>query len=121
MKIIDTIPYNQTKFKFISSHYNLHLQGLCIYKNEVCYFQTLEGDFNEEKDEWDESFCQIYKLSFKEKIKWLFRQKNSSGWLAIIGLILIEKQVKDHSITENRNGFTSFYSAYFINAGSTCS
>lgn len=51
MKLITTIPYSATNFKWVSNHYDLHLQGLCTYAGETCYFQTLEGDWNEEKDE----------------------------------------------------------------------
>lgn len=75
MKLIETIPYNQTKFKFISSHYDLHLRGLCVYNNTICYFSTIVGNYDEILDEWEESFCQIYKLSFKEKAHWLFKKK----------------------------------------------
>lgn len=75
MKLINTIPYGQTKFKWVSNHYDLHLQGLCTYNGKTCYFQTLEGDWDEEKDEWNESFCEIYKLSLREKWKWFWRQK----------------------------------------------
>jgi hypothetical protein len=75
MKLINTIPYNQTQFKFVSNHYDLHLEGLCTYKGETCYFQTLQGNWNEENDEWDQSFCEIYKLSIGEKWKWFWRKK----------------------------------------------
>ena len=75
MNLITTIPYNKTNFKFISNHYDLHLEGLCIYEGKTCYFKTLQGDWNEEKDNWDESFCEIYKFSLYEKWNWFWKQK----------------------------------------------
>ncbi len=74
MKLITTLPYSKTKFKFAANHYDLHLNGTCIYENKLCEFKTIVGDWNEEKDEWDESFCEIYTLTFFEKIEWIWRQ-----------------------------------------------
>lgn len=67
MKLITTIPYDETKFKHISNHYDLHLKGTCIYNNELCAFKAIKGDWNDELDNWDESFCQIYSLTKIEK------------------------------------------------------
>ncbi|MEO6305086.1 MAG: hypothetical protein ABIP51_18150 [Bacteroidia bacterium] len=75
MKLIDTISYSKIKVLFVSSHYDLHLEGLCRFNNKICLFKTLVGDYNEEKDDFDEFFCEIYELTFKEKIKKLFFKK----------------------------------------------
>jgi len=75
MKLLTTIPYNTTNFKWVSNHYDIHLDGLCIYNGQTCYFKTIEGNWNDEKDEPDESFCEIYSLSLIEKMKWFWRQK----------------------------------------------
>jgi hypothetical protein len=75
MKLITTIKYNEVDFKFISSHYDLHLDGTCLYNKKLCQFKTILGDWNKEKDEWEYDFCQIYELNLKEKIKWKLRQK----------------------------------------------
>ncbi len=74
MKKITSIPYFETKFIFVSDHYNLHLKGSCIYNNYLCEFKTIEGDYNEEEDKWDDSFCEIYKLNFLERLKWRWTQ-----------------------------------------------
>ena len=74
MKLIANISYSDMDFKFISDHYDLHLNGSCIYNNELCEFKTIVGDWNEDNDKWDEDFCDIYKLNFIEKFKWLYTQ-----------------------------------------------
>lgn len=66
-------------------------------------------------------FVRYTNCLLKKKLIGYLYKKSLSGWLVIIGLILIGKQVKDHSITENHSGFTSSYYACFINDGSTCS
>lgn len=66
-------------------------------------------------------FVRYTNCLLKKRLIGYLGKKSSSGWLAIIGLILIEKQVKDNFITENHSGFTSSYSACFINDARTCS
>lgn len=74
MKLIATIPYWETNFKWISGHWDLHLKGTCTYKGSLCEFKTIVGYYNEEIDDFDESFCEIYELSLFEKLSWLKRQ-----------------------------------------------
>lgn len=78
MKLINTIPYKETKFKFVSNHYDLHLHGTCTYKGELCEFRTVVGDPIESDDEndfgFEPDFCRIYKLTLRQKIHWLLRQ-----------------------------------------------
>lgn len=75
MELIATIPYDEVDFKFIINHYDLHLSGICRYNGKTCYFKTIEGEYNYEEDEWNESFCEIYKLTFREKWKYFWIRK----------------------------------------------
>ena len=74
MKKIAEINYRDVKFKFISNHWDFHLNGTCLYNDELCEFKSKYPDYNEELDEWDEIFVEIYSLTFREKSKWLLRQ-----------------------------------------------
>ena len=74
MKYLKTIPYCEVNFRFISNHYDLHIEGTCLYENEICYFFTHLPDYDEENDCWKEAFTMIYKLTTYEKVKWLLKQ-----------------------------------------------
>jgi hypothetical protein len=65
------IPYEEVQFYYISDHYDWHLNGLCIYEKNICEFKLEYPDWNEELDEYEPAFVDIYKLSWLEKIKWL--------------------------------------------------
>ena len=71
---IKTIQYDRVKFKYVSSHYDIHLNGTCIYEGSLCEFKCELPGYDEEKDEWEEAYAKIYKLDYKEKLKWLWRQ-----------------------------------------------
>jgi hypothetical protein len=76
MKIIKKIPYDQVNFLWVSSHWDYHLNGICIYDNELCEFKTEESEWDYERDDYKETFmCSIFKLNRKEKISWLLRKK----------------------------------------------
>jgi hypothetical protein len=77
--IIATIPYEEVCFKWVSHHWDINLNGICIYENELCEFETF---FVYDKDEEDEelqgdydAFVRIYKLNFLQKLKWLWRKR----------------------------------------------
>jgi hypothetical protein len=74
MKLLKTILYNDVRFRFISNHYDIHLYGTCIDNNRLCYFKTLDGVYDEEKDEWEDFRCEIYSLNILENIKWRWKQ-----------------------------------------------
>ena len=74
MKKIADINYENVEFRFISNHYDVHLNGTCIYNGELCEFKNQYPDFNEETDEWEEMIVEIYQLTFKEKFEWYKRQ-----------------------------------------------
>ena len=57
--------YNNVQFLFIQDHYDIHLKGLCIYKNKLCLFIT----------DYDTMVVSIYKLSLLEKFKYLTLKK----------------------------------------------
>lgn len=73
-ELIKTIPYNEVKFKWISNHYDVHLNGSCIFNGKLCEFENKLPGYNEDTDEWDEMFVKIYKLDFISKIKLYWRQ-----------------------------------------------
>ncbi len=77
MKIkIATVPYEELDFVWISNHWDIHLNGLCNYKNNLCEFKTKEGEYDWEKEEYIiPTTCDIYSLSLVEKIKWLSTKK----------------------------------------------
>lgn len=76
MKKIATIPYSEVKFKWISSHWDIHLKGLCVHGGEVCLFETQgEGGYWNDEDEWIEPLVDIYELSIGELVEWNARQR----------------------------------------------
>jgi hypothetical protein len=75
MKHITTIAYHKMDFVFISDHWDLHLVGTCFYEGNLCYFKTLDDDFEDEIVEDWETVCEIFALTFLEKIYWRWQQK----------------------------------------------
>jgi hypothetical protein len=74
MKKIADVNYNEVKFRFISDHYDVHLNGTCMYNGELCEFKNEYPEFDEETDEYEEMIVEIYQLTFKEKLIWYKRQ-----------------------------------------------
>lgn len=72
--LITTLPYNEVSFKFISNHYDVHLNGTCIYNRELCEFENKYPEYNEALDDWEEMFVKIYKLDFLHKLNWYLKQ-----------------------------------------------
>jgi hypothetical protein len=96
-KPITTLPYNEVKFKFITNHYDYHLDGSCIYENSICKFSCEYPQWNEDIDDYDEALVNIYKLSFFEKLKYIWKQ-----WL-------FEKCVGYHYSYKNGKRGKGFY------------
>ena len=96
-KKIDKILYEKVDFKWVGSHYDLHLNGTCYYNNEIHEFKTISGEWDDETDNWEDSYCEIYKLTLKEKLKWLYWQKKFE-WL-----------VGYHWTDDNRKKGVNFY------------
>jgi len=72
--ILALLPYDDVKFKFVSNHYDVHLEGTCVFENQLCLFKTIDRGWNKEKDEWYELFVEIHRLNWLEKIKWIWKQ-----------------------------------------------
>ncbi len=65
--------YDDMDFVWINSHWDVHLSGLCRENGKLCRFETDHDTIYQDDDE--NITCQIYSLSFKEKIIWLLRKK----------------------------------------------
>jgi hypothetical protein len=74
MKLIAKIPYNEVKFRWVSNHWDLHLEGTCTYNGKLHRFTTEEPDYDEELDEWETPYSEIFELTLFEKLKWLKTQ-----------------------------------------------
>jgi hypothetical protein len=72
MELITTIPYDEVDFNFISSHYDIHLHGTCIYKSDLCVFYT-HREYDDDMDDFIDTVS-IYKLTFIEKLRWELKQ-----------------------------------------------
>lgn len=72
MRHIATLPYDEIKFVWVSSHYDVHLSGLCKMGNTLFYFKTINHEEYFEEDQ--ELMCEIYDLLFTENIKWRLRK-----------------------------------------------
>ena len=84
MKIAE-IEYSDMEFIFVTHHWDWHLDGLCKFQNKLCRFYTKGGgwaggtpeQFEDDDYEpyWIEPICEIHTLSWREKLKWLYRKK----------------------------------------------
>jgi len=72
MRHIATLPYDEVNFVWVSSHYDVHLSGLCKMGNTLFYFKTINHESYFEDDE--ELMCEIYNLTFCESIKWKLKK-----------------------------------------------
>lgn len=93
---IDVVLYDEVTFNFVVDHWNHHLIGTCIYKNELCLFEATEPTYNHGKDEWDEFYAHIYSLTWWEKQKfkisqWLFEKCVGYHWSYKDGKKIAEK------------------------------
>jgi len=73
-ELIAEIPYEHVKFKYVSNHYDMHLNGTCIYDGEICEFVNPYPDYSEELDDLVYENVKIYRLGIAEKIKWIWKQ-----------------------------------------------
>jgi hypothetical protein len=65
---IAVVPYDDMEFIWISDHWDIHIKGLCKYKNRLSEFKIVDED-SETVDYF------VYSLGFIDKIKWLTRKK----------------------------------------------
>jgi hypothetical protein len=96
-ELIKTLPYDEVNFKWVSNHWDVHLNGLCTYNGELCEFENDYPEYDEEKDEWKEMLVRIYKLDLMSKLAWKKRQ-----WS-------FEKMVGYHWTYPQRKQGQSFY------------
>lgn len=68
--LIAKIPYSKVKFKWVSSHHDIHLMGTCFYKNNLCEFKT---ELSVDDDIYD-NIVKVYSLSPIEKLRWYYKQ-----------------------------------------------
>lgn len=65
------LKYDDVDFLWICDHWDIHLTGLCKYRNKICRFET-----DNDPEHWDAGIMvTIYKLTLAEKVKWLLRKK----------------------------------------------
>jgi hypothetical protein len=95
MKRIATLPYDEIKFVWVSSHYDVHLSGLCKMGNALFWFETLNHQNYFEDDE--QLVCNVYMLSFQEEIKLRMRK------------FFFEKMVGYHWSYPQRKEWARFY------------
>tara|TARA_Y100000310_G_scaffold331295_1_gene404595 strand:- start:143 stop:493 length:351 start_codon:yes stop_codon:yes gene_type:complete len=66
--------YEEVDFLWISSHWDIHLKGLCKERGKLCRFETDDELLGYEEND-KQTNVRIYDLSFLEKIKWIFNKK----------------------------------------------
>ena len=66
--LIKTLPYEKIDFRWINKHYDVHLNGSCMFNGSLHEF---ENDYPEENEEM---FVRIYKLDWLSKLKWYWKQ-----------------------------------------------
>ncbi len=85
---IATIPYDEVDFIWVTTHWDLHLNGICNYNGKICEFITTIGsghwkdEFIDDHEHYNyivdsPDMCEIYSLSESEKRRWL---KNKKEW-----------------------------------------
>lgn len=67
-KLIKTLPYNEVNFRWISNHYDVHLNGTCMINGSLHEF---ENDYPEEDEHM---LVRIYELDLISKLKWYWKQ-----------------------------------------------
>ena len=74
LRYITILPYEEVEFKWVSSHYDFHLEGTCIYRNNLCRFATEVVEVVEGLEIVGLLKVKIYPLNLIEKFKWRWRQ-----------------------------------------------
>ena len=74
-EFITTLQEQDVNFIWVSDHYDYHKNGLCLYRGKYCEFKGKEVEIKNNNYIFNNVYYDIYKLSFKEKIKWLYNKK----------------------------------------------
>jgi hypothetical protein len=112
-ELVKTLPYNEVQFRWILSHYDVHLKGTCIYNNELCEFENNYPKYNEEIDDWDEMFVNIYKIDFITKLKWYWRQWKFEKLVGYYSTYPYRKQSKGFYYRKPKWLYIWFFNKYF--------
>lgn len=64
------IPYRHVNFLWVSNHYDVHLEGLCLVRGKIMRFEMPRDRFREEMPR-----LHVFKLGFLEKLHWLAKKK----------------------------------------------
>jgi hypothetical protein len=67
-ELIKTLPYDKVDFRWISSHYDVHLKGSCMINGSLHEFE------NDHPEDDKEMMVRIYKLDLISKLKWYWMQ-----------------------------------------------
>lgn len=72
MKKVTELNKKNIEFIWITSHWDVHREGLCQYDGNLCYFKIIdnEDDFYNNNIKYS-----IYELTWKEKLHYLKRKK----------------------------------------------
>lgn len=72
--LIKELPYDAVDFRWISNHYDVHLNGTCMLDGELCEFEGELPAYNDERDEWEEMIVRVYRIDRMSRIRWRLRQ-----------------------------------------------
>jgi len=112
-ELIKTIPYNEVKFRWIRNHYDIHLNGTCIFNDNLCEFKNDNPDNHPDEDI---IMLKIYKLDLMGKIKWYLMQWKFE--MCIGYHWTMNKKLNAHQrgdIIGNLNGYINYYLNGIIN------
>jgi hypothetical protein len=75
MKIAAGLSCDQVSFVWVSSHWDVHLEGVCRHEGQLCRFECENPTRYDDDGGPSRPRYSIYSLSTKEKLRWLYRKK----------------------------------------------
>lgn len=72
MDMFYRVPYEYMHFEWVSSHYDVHLEGLCRVNGELMYFKTEKSHLCYP---WRNLRCHVFPLRGIDKLAWRIRQR----------------------------------------------
>lgn len=67
-KLVEILPYEEVDFRWVSDHYDVHLNGTCIFNSSLHEFE------NDYPIDDNDMLVKIYELDFLSKLKWYWKQ-----------------------------------------------
>jgi hypothetical protein len=64
---------NDVKYRWVTSYYDMPLQGTCYYEDKLWRFQRSNKTDN--MDEYYSEILELYPLTILEQLKWKLKQK----------------------------------------------